>query len=453
MQHNHLAVITLAAGKGTRMQSHLPKCLHKIAHRPMVLHALNAAQKLEPEHLICIVGEGQEDLEKVVNDYGVQTIIQTDRLGTGHAVLQAKETLKNFNGIILVTYGDTPMITPDTLSALVEALEKNKKAMISVLGFYTDEPGNYGRLILNDDNELVAIVEAKDASPDELLVDFVNSGFMALRSPQCWNILDQLSNDNAAGEYYLTETVSIADLEGSVSVAVEGYADELYGVNTRVELAYLEQLEQNRLREYHMLNGVTLLDPSQVYFSYDTIIGKDVTIEPNVYFAENVTIGDNCHIRASSHFEGATVGNGCNIGPFARLRPGAEIGNGCNIGNFVEIKKSKVKDGAKVNHLTYIGDAIIGERTNVGAGTITCNYDGFFKYGTNIGADVFVGSNTAFVAPVTIGDGATTGAGSVITADVAPDSLALTRPERRDVEGWSAKFRTKQKAKKEAAKK
>lgn len=449
MPDKNLAIITLAAGLGTRMHSPLPKCLHKIAHRPMVLHVLDTAKELEPQKLICITGPDQKALEDIVNEAGAQSIIQKERLGTAHAVLQASDELKDFDGIVLVTYGDTPMISSESLSALVEAVAQNNDIIASVLGFYTDDPGSYGRLILNDDDELIRIVEAKEASPNELLVNFVNSGFMALKSPECWDILAEVSNNNNSGEYYLTDMVCVAVMQGHKAVAVEGYAEELMGVNTKVELAHLEELTQEQLREYHMLAGVTLLSPTSTFFAYDTQIGEGCRIEPNVFFGEGVQIGKSCHIKANSHIEGATVGNHCQIGPFARLRPEAVIGDNCHIGNFVEVKKSTIANGAKINHLTYIGDATIGERTNVGAGTITCNYDGFFKYPTQIGADVFIGSNTSFVAPVTVGDGSTTAAGSVITSDVAAESLAITRAERRDIANWSTNFRKKQKAKKE----
>ncbi len=445
----NLAIIILSAGKGTRMKSDLPKCMHKVTHRPMVLLAMDRAKELEPQKLICIVGADQPELKEAVEKEGAQTIIQKKRLGTAHAVLQAYEELKDFNGIILVTYGDTPLVEPSSLQELTESLATDSQALLSIMGFYTDNPMLYGRLVFNDHGDFVRIVEAKDATPMELSINFVNSGLMALKSPVCWNILQDIKNDNVAEEYYLTESVTLANIRGYKTIAIEGDESELRGVNNRAELADVEALEQYRLRQQHMVNGVTMLLPETVYFSYDTKIEPDVIIEPNVYFGPEVTIRSGSHIRAFSHIEKATIGENCNIGPFARLRPDTQVGDKVNIGNFVEVKKSQIGRGAKVNHLTYIGDAHIGERTNVGAGTITCNYDGFFKYKTYIGDDVFVGSNSLFISPVNIGNGSTIAAGTVVTTDVVEGSLAIARSERKDVEGWSTRFREKMKDKKQ----
>lgn len=447
----NLAVVVLSAGKGTRMKSSLPKCMHEVAHRPMVLLAIDRARQLNPERIICVVGGDQPQLKQAVEQEGIQTVIQEDRLGTAHAVLQAYEELKDFQGIILVTYGDTPMVRPSSLAYLTDSLAADSQALISILGFYTDDPGSYGRIVFNEHGEFVRIVEAKDASPMELSIDFVNSGFMALKSPLCWNILKDIKNDNSAGEYYLTESVTIANIRGYKSIAVEGSGPELRGVNDCMELAQTEAIKQYRLRKNHMLNGVRLLAPETVYFAYDTEIGANVTIEPNVFFGPNVKIGEGTHIKAFSHIENTTIGENCNIGPFARLRPETHINDYVNIGNFVEVKKSEINKGSKVNHLSYIGDSYIGERTNVGAGTITCNYDGFFKYKTHIDDDVFVGSNSLLIAPVTVNAGSTIAAGTVVTKDVPEGSLTITRPEQNHVEGWSKEFREKMKAKKEEA--
>ncbi len=447
----NLAVVVLAAGKGTRMKSDLPKCMHQVAHRPIVLLGVDEVRELEPEKILCVVGPDQPSLKQAVESEGMITVIQENRLGTAHAVLQAYEELKDFNGIILVTYGDTPLVSAESLRELTESLARDSEAITSIMGFYTNNPNEYGRLIHNEHGEFVGIVEAKDAAPDELSINYVNSGLMALKSPACWDILKGIDNDNAAGEYYLTEAITLANIHGYKSIAIEGMEDELRGVNTREGLAHVEFLEQQRLRRKHMLGGVTMLAPETVYLSFDTKIEPDVIIEPNVYFGPQVHIGSGCHIKAFSHIEKTTIGENCNIGPFARLRPETEVSNNVNIGNFVEVKKSTIGQGSKVNHLSYIGDSTIGMRTNIGAGTITCNYNGYFKYQTQIGDDVFVGSHSLFIPPLSVGNGATIGAGSVITEDVKADSLALTRAERKDKEGWSLAFRQRMQAQKDEA--
>ncbi|MDQ0250136.1 bifunctional UDP-N-acetylglucosamine pyrophosphorylase/glucosamine-1-phosphate N-acetyltransferase [Sphingomonas kyeonggiensis] len=448
-----IAAIILAAGKGTRMKSDTHKVLHPIAGRPMLLHLVDSVKALGAEREVVVVGAGKEQVEAAVHPLGVETAEQAEQLGTGHAVRMAEQALADFQGDVLILYGDVPLVTTETMRRMIDALHGEGDPSVVVLGFRPADPGAYGRVIVGPDGRLDKIVEFKDASPEERAVTLCNSGLMAVRSADLFRLLAQLRNDNAAGEYYLTDLVELARAEGRFSVGIETDAIEVAGVNSRGELAGLEQEWQQRRRTRAMVEGATLIAPETVWFAYDTQIGRDVTIEPNVVFGPGVTVADRVVIHAFSHLEGAEILSGADIGPYARLRPGARIEQGAKVGNFVEIKKAVIGPGAKANHLSYIGDATVGAGANIGAGTITCNYDGFLKYRTVIGNGAFVGSNSALVAPVTIGDGAIVAAGSVVTRDVEGDALGIVRAEQQVKPGWARTFREKMKAKKEAAKK
>ncbi|MBB4096882.1 bifunctional UDP-N-acetylglucosamine diphosphorylase/glucosamine-1-phosphate N-acetyltransferase GlmU [Sphingomonas kyeonggiensis] len=448
-----IAAIILAAGKGTRMKSDTHKVLHPIAGRPMLLHLIDSVKALGAEREVVVVGAGKEQVEAAVHPLGVETAEQAEQLGTGHAVRMAEAALADFQGDVLILYGDVPLVTAETMRRMLDALHGAGDPSVVVLGFRPADPGAYGRVIVGPDGRLDKIVEYKDATPEERAVTLCNSGLMAVRSADLFRLLAQLGNDNAAGEYYLTDLVELARADGRFSVGIETDAIEVAGVNSRGELAGLEQEWQQRRRTRAMVEGATLVAPETVWFAHDTVVGRDVTIEPNVVFGPGVTVADRVVIHAFSHIEGAEILSGADIGPYARLRPGARIEQGAKVGNFVEIKKAAIGPGAKVNHLSYIGDATVGAGANIGAGTITCNYDGFLKYRTAIGNGAFVGSNSALVAPVTIGDGAIVAAGSVVTRDVESDALGIVRAEQQVKPGWARTFREKMKAKKEAAKK
>ncbi len=443
MSHSETTAIVLAAGLGTRMKSELPKVLHAIAGRAMILQLLDSLSTIKPEKIVLVLGPEMDVVSEAISEAGftVETVIQQDRLGTGHAVRQAESVLAGYTGNILVLYGDSPLITAETMADVLDARTGKDNPAVVVLSFRPFEPGDYGRLNLDEAGDLVSIVEAKDASDDELANDLCNSGFMAIDGALLSDLTAKLSNDNAKGEYYLTDLVGLATEAGHNCAFVECDEEETIGINSRSELAEAETIMQDRLREAAMANGATLIDPASVYFSHDTKIGQDVTIDSNVYFGPGVEICDGVHIRAFCHIEGAFVENNAIIGPFARLRPGADIGEDVHIGNFVEVKNATLATGAKANHLSYIGDAKIGPKANIGAGTITCNYDGYVKSMTEIGAGAFIGSNTALVAPVKVGDGAITGAGSVITKNVDADALAITRSEQKIVDGYANKLR------------
>ena len=449
MSHSETAAIVLAAGLGTRMKSELPKVLHAVAGRAMILQLLDSLSTIKPEKIVLVLGPEMDAVSEAVSEAGftVETVIQQDRLGTGHAVRQAESVLAGYTGNILVLYGDSPLITAETMADVLDARTGKDNPAVVVLSFRPFEPGDYGRLNLDEAGGLVSIVEAKDASDDELANDLCNSGFMAIDGALLSDLTAKLSNDNAKGEYYLTDLVGLATEAGHNCAFVECDEEETIGINSRSELAEAETIMQDRLREAAMANGATLINPASVYFSHDTKIGQDVTIDSNVYFGPGVKICDGVHIRAFCHIEGAFVENNAIIGPFARLRPGAYIGEDVHIGNFVEVKNATLAAGAKANHLSYIGDAKIGPKANIGAGTITCNYDGYVKSMTEIGAGAFIGSNTALVAPVKVGDGAITGAGSVITKNVDADALAITRSEQKIVDGYANKM-SKNKGKK-----
>lgn len=441
MNNLSVGVIVLAAGKGTRMKSNLHKVLHPVGGHAMIKHLLDTVSTLSPERSTIVVGADKAQLEAALT--GVDFAVQEPQLGTGHAVMAAKESFAGFAGDVLILYGDVPLIRGSTLQAMLDARRSKAAPAAVVLGFTPSDPAAYGRLVKSDEGILNRIVEFKDASADERRITLCNSGVMCVDGAKLFNFLEKLNADNAAGEYYLTDLVEIANKAGERVLVVEASETEVCGVNSRSDLAYAESIFQDRMREQAMAAGATLIDPTSVYFSHDTVVGRDVLIEPNVVFGTGVVIEDGVTVKAFSHFEGAKISSGAVVGPYARLRPGANIGVGAKIGNFVEIKKSDIEAGAKVSHLSYIGDTRVGENANIGAGTITCNYDGYNKFKTEIGAGAFIGSNTALVAPVTIGDGAIIGAGSVITNDVIGDSLAVTRAQQKVIEGWAAKFRAK----------
>ncbi len=437
-----VAAIFLAAGHGTRMNSATPKVLHEIGGRSMLAHAMATAAALSPERMAVVIGDHAPGVGEAARSEraDVAIAVQTPPQGTGDAVKQALPALAGFSGVVVVLYADTPLVETETLRRLIAKVEAG--AAVAVLGFTPDDAGAYGRLKLGPEGSLEAIVEAKDATDDELRIDFVNSGVMAISSAFLAHALPQLTNNNAKGEYYLTDIVAIARKEGLSCAVAEADEDEVVGVNSRVELAVAEAIFQGRRRLAAMAAGVTLIDPSTVYFSYDTTIANDVIVEPNVFFGRGVSIASGATIKAYSHLEGASVGENCTVGPFARLRPGARLDQGAKVGNFVEIKNADIGAEAKVSHLTYIGDASIGAQANIGAGVITCNYDGILKHRTLIGAGAFIGSNSALVAPVTIGTGAYVGSGSVITKNVADDALAVARGRQSEIKGWAAKFRS-----------
>ena len=443
-----LAVIILAAGQGTRMRSDTHKVLHPIAGKAMLLHLLDTVSELSPAREVLVVGKGREQVEAMVAARGATIAVQGEQFGTAHAVAQGLPALDSFDGNILILFGDTPFVEAGTLRAMLSRLAAPDSPGIVVLAHTPVDPGAYGRVILGHGDLVAKMVEYKDATEAERAVRLCNSGMMALAAADLRRWLPQIGNDNAAGEYYLPDLVMVAAADGRTAVAVKGTAIEAVGINSRAELAAAEGQWQQRRRMQMMAAGVSLIDPASVWFAADTVIGRDVTIEPHVFFGPGVTIADGAIIRAFSHIEGASVGPGCEVGPFARLRPGAVMEEGSKIGNFVEMKKARLGPGAKANHLTYLGDADVGANANIGAGTITCNYDGFFKYRTVIGDGAFIGSNSALVAPVTIGAGAIVGAGSVVTKDVGPDALGIARAEQKGLNGWAARFRAKARAKK-----
>ena len=445
-----IAAIILAAGKGTRMKSDLHKVLHPIAGRPMLLHLVHSVSALDPAITVVVTGAGREQVEAAVAPLGIATALQAEQLGTGHAVAQAQAALSGFAGDVLILYGDVPLVTSATMQRMLDRLHADDAPATVVLGFRPADPGAYGRVIADADGQIVKMVEYKDASQPERAETLCNSGLMVARGADLFALLSRVGNDNAAGEYYLPDIVMLAAADGRRSAVIETAAGEVAGVNSRAELATVEGDWQAARRLQAMADGVTLIAPDTVWFAHDTVVGRDVVIEPNVVFGPGVTVADRVVIHAFSHISGATIGAGAEVGPFARLRPGAVMGEDSKVGNFVEMKSAVLGQGAKASHLSYLGDADIGPGANIGAGTITCNYDGYFKYRTNIGAGAFIGSNSALVAPVNIGDGAIVGAGSVVTADVAADSLVLVRPPQTAREGWARRFRDRMTARKAA---
>jgi bifunctional UDP-N-acetylglucosamine pyrophosphorylase / glucosamine-1-phosphate N-acetyltransferase len=434
--------IVLAAGKGTRMKSALPKVLHRIAGTSMLNHVQRAANAAGIGRTCLVVAPGMEEVGSAASALvpKLDVFIQAEQHGTADAVKAARLAFEDYDDHVLLLYGDTPLLRPETLQAVRGELESG--ADLVVLGFETENPKGYGRMLLDDRGRLVAIREEKDASEEERALTLCNSGIMAFRSGKTLlGLLGRIGKNNAKGEFYLTDAVGLAHGDGLDTRMVRAQAEEVLGVNSRAELASAEALMQRRLRARVMEDGATLIAPDTVFLSHDTRVGKDVLIEPHVVIGSGVVIEDGATVRAFSHLEGARIGEGATIGPFARLRPGAALARNAHVGNFVEIKQAEIGEGAKVNHLTYIGDASVGARANVGAGTITCNYDGFAKHRTDIGAGAFIGSNTSLVAPVKVGEGAYIGSGSVISKDVAPDALALTRAPQEERPGWAARVR------------
>ena len=439
--NSNLAII-LAAGEGTRMKSAKPKVLHEIAGLSMLGHILACVKNVDIARIVVIIGPDRDDVALEIKRYAPQAdiIVQNERLGTAHAVLHAKDALEQKPKSVVVLFGDTPLVKPETIKNLLHLVET--KNSVAALGFQTDNPAGYGRLLMSGDR-LKFIREHKDATEKELEVKFCNAGLMGLSGEHAFDILNCINNKNVQKEYYLPDAVEVANVKGLCAVAFQVNEDEVIGVNDRVQLAQAEHIFQTRQREKHMRNGVTLLAPETVYFSHDTYIEKDVTIEPYVVFKTGVQIKTGCTIKAFSHVEGASLEENAVIGPFARLRPGTKLGENSKIGNFVEIKASNIAKDAKISHLSYIGDADIGEDANIGAGTITCNYDGFNKFKTKVGAGAFIGSNTALVAPVEVGAGAYIGSGSVITQDVPDNALGIARSIQSLKLGWATVFRGK----------
>lgn len=440
---NETALCLLAAGKGTRMRSDRPKVLHEVAGLSLLGHALKSGAGCAPSRVVIVTGHQSERVADAARKLAPSAtcVEQSPQLGTGHAVQMAAPALADFEGDVVVLFGDTPLIRPETLEAMLAA--RRKGADVIVLGFEAADPGGYGRLIRAADGGLDRIVEAKEASPDELAVTLCNSGVMCARGPLLFSLLDRVTNDNAKGEYYLTDIVHIARADGLSCAVVECDEGETLGVNSRVDLAAAESVWQVRARITAMESGVTMQAPDTVVFAHDTEIGQDAVIEPHVVFAPGVRVAGGAQIRAFSHLENCMVATGAVIGPYARLRPGADIGEDAKIGNFVEVKAATFGKGAKANHLTYVGDASVGAGANIGAGTITCNYDGVLKHRTEIGAGAFIGSNTALIAPVKIGDGAMVGAGSAISQDVEADALGITRAKQENRPAFAAKLKAK----------
>jgi bifunctional UDP-N-acetylglucosamine pyrophosphorylase / glucosamine-1-phosphate N-acetyltransferase len=441
-----IAIVVLAAGMGTRMKSALPKVLHKAAGRSLLAHALHAGAGLSPAKTVVIHGPDMDNVKAEAKSVIAESMFaeQRDRKGTGHAVLMARAHLERFNGITLVLYGDVPLTTPASLQRLVAKIDQ--KTPMAVLGFQAANPHGYGRLITDHQNHVLAIREELDASADERKIAMCNSGIIAISNDLLWQFLPKIVSNNAKGEIYL---VNCAGHDVALETCSE---DETQGVNDRLQLSQIEAKLQMIYRKRAMTEGATLHDPATTYFSADTITGRDVVIEPNVIFGTGVRVGDNVRILGHSHIEGATIADGAWIGPFARLRPGADIGEGAHIGNFVEIKKARIGKGVKAGHLTYIGDAIVGANTNIGAGTITCNYDGFDKHLTEIGEEVFVGSNTLLVAPVKVGSGVNIAAGTVVTKTIPDDALGISRADLEVKEGWAKTYRAIRAARKAKSK-
>jgi bifunctional UDP-N-acetylglucosamine pyrophosphorylase/glucosamine-1-phosphate N-acetyltransferase len=450
-QRPRFSVIILAAGEGSRMRSDTHKVLHPIAGHPMLLHLLDSVDALVPERRVVVVGKRREQVEAALQGRAVETALQAEQKGTGHAVQQAAPALNGYDGAVLVLYGDCPFVESATLGGMLDRLNAPDAPGVVVLASDQPDPAAYGRVITDGGDRIVKMVEYRDASEAERAVTLCNSGMMAVRAPDLFRWLMEVGNDNAAGEYYLPDIVAIAQSEGRSAVVVTADPYETSGVNSRSELAALESDWQRRRRASVMAAGATLTDPDSVWFAFDTRIGRDVRIEPHVVFGPGVSVGDGTVIRAFCHIEGATIGPAAEVGPLARLRTGTVLGERSRVGNFVELKKTVLGPGAKANHLSYLGDSDIGGGANIGAGTITCNYDGFGKYRTEIGAGAFIGSNSALVAPVIIGEGAIIGAGSVITSDVEADALAVARGQQQTKSGWARRFRERMMTRKEAS--
>jgi len=441
---NARAGIILAAGQGTRMKSAKPKVMHAVAGLPILGHVIKAMQAAGVSKIVVVTAKDAEEVRAYAASLGAASAIQDKQLGTGHAAACAREALAGFDGALIVTYGDMPLVTPKTFEASFAAREK---AGMAIVGFHSESTA-YGRVIAGKDGLLDRIVEYRDAKTAERDVKLCNAGIMAADAKRFFHWASQLKSENSQNEFYLTDVPGFAKADGIGCAIVEAREADMMGVNSRAELAAAEAVMQTRLRNAALAAGVGMLAPETVFLSHDTVLEPDVQIGPNVVFGPNVTVRSGAEIKAFSHLEGAEVASGALIGPFARLRPGAVIEENVHIGNFVEVKKARVEKGAKANHLAYIGDARVGAGANLGAGTITCNYDGFDKHFTDIGAGAFIGSDTALVAPVKVADGAYVGAGSVVTKDVGKDALAVTRAEQREVAGWAEKFRARKRAEK-----
>jgi bifunctional UDP-N-acetylglucosamine pyrophosphorylase / glucosamine-1-phosphate N-acetyltransferase len=438
-----IAAIILAAGKGTRMQSDRHKVLHPIAGRPMLHHLIGELALLDPAQVVVVAGDRREQIEASLAGSGTIVAVQEEQLGTAHAALMAQNALAGFDGLILVCFGDVPFLRAATVRRLCDAL--TGEVMVAVLGFRPADPAAYGRIITDGHGRdgharIVKMIEYKDADEQEKKVTLCNSGVVVAHSKDMWRLLGQVDNANAAGEYYLPDVVTKALGEGYIATVIETDAGEVAGVNSRAELAGLEAVWQGRARRAAMDAGVSMIAPDTVWFAWDTALGRDVSIEPNVFFGPGVSVADKVTIRANCHIEGTVIGEGCEVGPFARLRPGTVLGAKAKIGNFVEVKKATLGEGAKANHLSYIGDADVGARANIGAGTITCNYDGYFKYQTVIGEGAFIGSNSALIAPIRIGRDAIVAAGSAVSRDVADGELRMVRAEQLVKPGWADRF-------------
>jgi bifunctional UDP-N-acetylglucosamine pyrophosphorylase / glucosamine-1-phosphate N-acetyltransferase len=447
MPDSPLLVVVLAAGKGVRMCSALPKVMHPIGGRSMLAHVLAVAAAAGTERTAVVVGPDMEPVRAEALRVAPASEIfeQSEQLGTAHAVLAARTALERHAGTVLVVLADSPLVEPATLRRMIGALDGG--AHIAVLGFEPADPHGYGRLIVDDRGRVAAIREEKDASEAERRIGLCNAGAMAFRVPRLADLLARIGNANAKGEYYLTDAPALAAAAGLVAVPVICAAEEAQGVNSRAQLAGAEAVFQRRARARAMDGGATLIAPETVWLSFDTVLGRDVLIEPNVFLGPGVVVEDGAHIMANCHMVQARIRAGARVGPFARLRPGADIGPDVHVGNFVEVKNARLEAGAKANHLAYIGDGRVGAGANIGAGTIFCNYDGFDKHFTDVGAGAFVGSNASLVAPVRIGNGAYVGSGSIITRDVEADALAVERSDQNVRPGWAAKFRhLKQKA-------
>ena len=439
------AAVILAAGKSTRMKSTRSKVLHHVGGRSMLEWVADLARSTGAEKIVCVVGEANKDVRAAAEALGLEIAVQEPQLGTAHAVSSAKKALKGFKGNLAILYADTPFVTKRTLNRVYKSLETG--ADVTVLGFEPDDPGSYGRLI-TEKGELTAIVEAREASPEELAVGLCNSGVVAASVKNMFWALDRVDNNNLKGEYYLTDIVEILRSKKKRAKAIIADTDEVMGVNSRLDLAVAEMSFQVGMRQAMLKKGVTLRDPDTIYFSHDTKIAQDAEIGANVVFGPGVKIAKHAVIHPFCHIEGTKIGEGAQIGPFARLRPGTEMGAGSKAGNFVETKKAKVGKNSKINHLSYIGDAKIGVGANIGAGTITCNYDGYFKHQTTIGDRAFVGSNSSLIAPVKIGKGAYLGSGGVVTKDVPADALAVARADQVNKKGWAKRYNTAQKKRK-----
>jgi bifunctional UDP-N-acetylglucosamine pyrophosphorylase/glucosamine-1-phosphate N-acetyltransferase len=441
MANRPLLILILAAGKGTRMRSAVPKVLHKIAGRSMLAHVLALSAGVHADRTAVIIGPGMEDVraEALRQDPAARVYVQGSPLGTADAVLAAREAIAEHRGDVLILYSDTPLLEAATITRLLDSLDRG--AGIALLGFEAEDPAGYGRLITAGDGTLLAIREDADASEAERSIRLCNSGVMAFRLEGLLELLTSISNRNAKGEYYLTDAIAMARQKGAPTAVIVCPEEEVLGINSREELATAEAIWQRRARRKIMAEGATLIAPETVWLCFDTVVGRDVVIEPNVFFGPGVTVDDGAEILANCYVERSRIGRGARIGPFSRLRPGADLKANVHIGNFVEVKNVVVGEGAKANHLSYLGDGSVGAGANIGAGTIFCNYDGFLKHRTEIGAGAFIGSNTSLVAPIKIGEGAYIGSGSVITKDVAPDALALERSPQTERPGWAAKFR------------